>query len=398
MLIYNLLRTVIYIIIFVISIFSKKNRLFFYKRLIKNNFNLQNINKEKILIHMSSVGEFNLSESLIEELLKLNNKIILSIVTDTGYSAIKKKYGDNKSVDIIYFPLDDYFLLKKLYKNNNIIKTIIIETEIWGNLYNIASKNGKLYIINGRITEKKLNTYMKFKNFICKTLNRAEKILVQSEKDRKRYLKLGVNSEKIICYNNLKYSIMYEKITEIKKNEYFEKYIFENKKIIVCGSTRDGEEEIWLNLFKKLDCDKYQLILVPRHVDRVEKIENIIKNLNLEYSKFSEEKRTDIIVVDIMGILRELYQIADYVFVGGTLVNIGGHSILEPLYYGKKPIIGKYYQNIDDIVEKAIELNYIYIVNDENDILNILINNEKIICKDFFEKNNDLYNILNEIE
>ena len=156
---------------------------------------------------MSSVGEFNLSKELIEQLLKKNEKIIISAMTDTGKEAIKKTYENNENIKIIYFPLDDYFLLKKLYMTFQIKKTIIIETEIWPNLYSVSKKYSELYILNGRLTEKNLKTYLKIKFLIKKILNKAKKIMVQSEEDKARYLNLGVEKEKIYVFKNLKYSI-----------------------------------------------------------------------------------------------------------------------------------------------------------------------------------------------
>ena len=109
------------------------------------------------------------------------------------------------------------------------------------------------------------------------------------------------------------------------------------------------------------------------------------------------ENKKEIVIIDKMGILTDFYQLADFVFVGGTLVNIGGHSILEPLFYGKKPIIGKYFQNIEEIVRDAQELGFIEIVENENEIIEYLKKSENVDTKRFFEKNNEIDKILNEI-
>ena len=98
-----------------------------------------------------------------------------------------------------------------------------------------------------------------------------------------------------------------------------------------------------------------------------------------------------------MGILTDLYQMADFVFVGGTLVDIGGHSILEPLYYGKKPIIGKYFQNIEEIVKDAKELGFIEIVQNKDEIIEYLKKSENVDTGEFFEKNNEIDKIWKEI-
>ena len=406
--VYNILRCFLYGIIGIISIFNKKLRIFFSKRL-KQDFSkrkFSNNQNEAILIHMSSVGEFNLSRELIDRLILKGENVILSIMTDTGKAATEKVYGNNENVTIFYFPLDDYVCLANLFKTYKIKKTVIIETEIWPNLYSVASEKSELYIINGRLTEKKMKSYLKIKGFIKKLLNKAEKIMVQSDEDRKRYVSLGLTDEKVKVYKNLKYSIKYEKISEEAEEKYIRNNFQKDKKIIVCGSTRPGEEKIWLEVFKEISEEKeYQLVLVPRHLDRIDEVINEIQqifpegeNSKISYSLMSEDKKTDILVVDKMGVLRDFYQLADFVFVGGTLVDIGGHSILEPLYYGKKPIIGNYYQNIAEIVEDAKKMSFIKIVENKNEIVEYLKKSEIVDTSEFFRKNNEIDKILEELE
>ena len=417
MILYNLLRILLYFVIMILAMFNGKLLKFFKSRLFQKigNDNFLNKGEEVILIHFSSVGEFNLSQELIEKILKSEKnekkeKIILSVMTDTGFSAVNKKYSENDNIKVFYFPLDDFFVLRKIYKKYKIRKTIIIETEIWPNLYYFAAKNGKLFIVNGRLTERKLKSYLKFKWFIRNTVNHAEKIMVQSDFDKKRYEKLGISENKIKVYKNLKYSIKYNEISNEKKQNYFDTVLDKDKKIIVCGSTRPDEEKIWLEVLKKINQNnEYQLVLVPRHLERIGEIEKIIlehfskkdyllltaieKNkINLE-----AENKKEIVIIDKMGILTDFYQLADFVFVGGTLVNIGGHSILEPLFYGKKPIIGKYFQNIEEIVKDARELGFIEIVENGNEIIEYLKKSENVDTKRFFEKNNEIDKILNEI-
>ena len=417
MILYNLLRFLLYFIIIILSIFNKKLLKFFKSRLFQKmgNDKFLNNNEKAILIHFSSVGEFNLSKELIEKILQNrkageNQKVILSVMTDNGFSAVNKKYSENKNVKIFYFPLDDFFEIKKIYKKYKIEKTIVVETEIWPNLYYFAAKSGELFIVNGRLTEKKLKSYLKFGWLIRKTLNRATKIMVQSISDKERYEKLGLDKNKIKVYKNLKYSIKYSKISGEQKKYYYDTIVNKNKKVIVCGSTRPDEERIWLEVCKKRNIDNEdQLVLVPRHLERINEIENIIleKFSKDDYSLLSQieknitEAKTNnwekIVVVDKMGVLTDFYQLADFVFVGGTFVDIGGHSILEPLYYGKKPIIGKYFQNIEEIVKDAKELGFIEIVENEDEIVRYLKKSEKVNTKSFFEKNNQIDKILEEI-
>ncbi len=402
MILYNILRLLLYGIIAVTLIFRRKDRNFFRKRLSQKIENKEFERNDTFLIHMSSVGEFNLSRELIASLLRKGEKLIISIMTDTGFEEVRKIYGNNLNVKIIYFPLDDYFLLRKLYKEYRIRKTVIIETEIWPNLYYTAAKNGELLIVNGRLTEKRLKSYLKVKWLIRRLLNLAKKVMVQSEEDRERYERAGVNKEKIIVHKNLKYSIEYERLDDEKRKEYFRNSIFEDKKKIVCGSTRPGEEKIWLNVFKEINGgSEYQLIIVPRHLERIEEIRNDIEEVfgkSYENSSvLSDSRKTDIIIVNKMGVLRDFYQLADFVFVGGTLVDIGGHSILEPLYYGKLPIIGEYYQNIEEIVKDALEMEFVKIVRNRDEIIEYLKKSEMADTQEFFEKNNEIGKIMEEL-
>ena len=407
MILYNLLRVLLYFIIMILSIFNKKLLNFFKTRLFQKmeNNNFLNNNEKAILVHFSSVGEFNLSKELIEKILQArkgekNQKVILSVMTDTGFSAVSKIYSEDKNVKIFYFPLDDFFAMKKIYKKYKIEKTIVVETEIWPNLYYFAQKNGQLFIVNGRLTEKKLKSYLKFGWLIRKTLNCATKIMVQSIPDKERYERLGIDKNKIKVYKNLKYSIKYNKISNEQKKYYLDTIIDKNKKVIVCGSTRPNEEKIWLEVFKMINIDnEYQLVLVPRHLERLGEIENIIlekfskddysliTQIEKEKINFKTQDWKKIIVVDKMGVLTDFYQLADFVFVGGTLVDIGGHSILEPLYF----------QNIEEIVKDAKELGFVGIVKNKDEIIEYLKKSENIDTREFFEKNNEIDKILNEI-
>lgn len=417
MILYNLLRNLLYFVIMILAIFNGKLLKFFKSRLFQKieNDDFLNSGEEAIFIHFSSVGEFNLTKELISEILEgkktgKKEKVILSVMTNTGFEAVSKEYFENRNVKIFYFPLDDFLAIRKIYKKYKIKKTLIIETEIWPNLYYFAAKNGELFIVNGRLTEKKLKSYLKFGWIVKKTVNRAKKIMVQSVSDRERYEKLGIKRDKIKVYKNLKYSIKYNKISEDQKKEYYDTVIDRNKKIIVCGSTRPDEEKIWLDIFEKININnEYQLIIVPRHLKRVYEIEKMIleKFSRNDYSLFTKIEKNKknsemgkykkIVIVDKMGILTDFYQMADFAFVGGTLVDIGGHSILEPLYYGKKPIIGKYFQNIEEIVKDAKELGFIEIVENEDEIVKYLKKFENVDTREFFEKNNEINKILDEI-
>ena len=392
--IYNIVRIFLYPFIFIISVFNSKFRKFFFDRLKVKKTDMAKC----IWIHLSSVGELNLSEKLIEKILDKNKKIFITLMTDTEMEAFNKKYLNNPNITAAFFPLDDYFCIRKIIKSLDIEKLIVIETEIWPNLYNEVSKKADIIIVNGRISDKTFEKYMNLRVFISGILNKCKKILVQSELDFDRYEELGVKKDILKVYPNLKYSIDYPVIDEKKCEEIKRNILLEDRQVITAGSTRSGEEEILLEVFKEINSDKkYQLLLVPRHLKRIDEIKNLLDGV--EYSLYSENKKSEVVIVDKMGILRDLYQVSDIVFVGGTLVNVGGHSILEPLYYGKVPIIGSHYENIRDITEKARELDLVRLVNDKEELKQTILNisSENTDTKKFFQKYNKIDEIIEEI-
>lgn len=405
--IYNFLRLILYIPLSIIIIFSGKKRKFIIKRLFQNFNNLKK-GKDYIWIHCSSVGEINLSDSLIKKiLLERKENILISMFTDTGYKIANKKYENEDRIDICYFPIDDYFMIKKILSKINIKLLIIIETEIWPNLIKLSSKKAKVILVNGRISDRSYRKYLKLKS-ITKALltGKIDKFYMQTEIDAKRIKEIGATESKVFVVGNLKFDIEIEDYSMEEKLELRNKIKARNRKILVAGSTRTGEDEILLEVFKNLK--NYILVLVPRHLERIPKLEKLLLENNFSFEKLSEIKddqgKKDIIIVDEMGILRKFYSISDVAFVGGTLVNIGGHSLLEPLFFRKTPIFGKYLQNVKDISKEILKRNIGFKVENSKDILkaiklieNHTVENKKI--EDFFNENRNVaLKILQEID
>ena len=393
---YNFFRLVIYIPLVFVYIFNSKKREFLKRRFFQDFSFLKN-EKEYIWIHCSSVGEVNLSDSLIKKILeKKSENVLLSVFTDTGFETAEKKYSTNDRIKIIYFPLDDYFLIKTILKNIRLKTLIVIETEIWPNLINLCSKAGKVILANGRISDKSFKRDKKI-GFILKSLlgEKIDFFCVQTEIDKERFIELGAKKDRVEVTGNLKFDIELENFSEESKENLKNQIYYNGKKIFVCGSTRTGEDEILIESFKKLK--NYLLVLVPRHLDRIPKLEELIKSQGLTYKKYSELEKGDyqVLIVDKMGVLRKFYSIADITFVGGTLVNIGGHSLLEPLFYRKTPIFGKYLQNVKDISKEVLKREIGYLAENSDEIYENILKIEKndLDSKkigDFFRENQNV--------
>ena len=389
---YNLLRNVA--LALYKPFMNDKMKSFIDKRL-KQDFS--DLKKEDyIWIHCSSVGEVNLSEDLVNKFYSISRKnILISVFTDTGYENTVKKYSAKNKIKVIYFPIDDKDKIQEILKKINLQLLVLVETELWPNLINEVNKNkSRIVIVNGRISDRSYPRYKKMKFLLKSMLEKIDYFYMQSEIDKNRIIDLGASNEKVENIGNLKFSISLEKYSDEEKKEYKEFLNILDRRIFVAGSTRTGENEIILNVFEKLK--NTVLIIVPRHLENVDKIINLIDKSNLSFIKYSEiEKgntnKKDVIIVDKMGVLRKLYSISDIAFVGGTLVNIGGHNLLEPLFYRKKPIFGKYTQNVTDISKEILKRNIGFQVQNENEFLEAINslekNNNNDEINNFFEEN-----------
>lgn len=393
---YNIIRILIMPFLYMYMLINKEKKEFFLKRI---NQNLDVLKKEEyIWVHCSSVGEVNLSEALVKKILiEREERILLTVMTDTGMATAKDKYKNNNRVDILYFPLDEKKVIKDILERIKLKILILIETEIWPNLIIECHKKGKVIIVNGRISDRSFGRYEKLSFYLKKLFKDIDGFYMQSKLDSERIIKIGAEDDKVETSGNLKFDIDLEVFDEKTKEELKKSLGVCGRKIFIAGSTRTGENEIILEVFKKLT--DTLLILVPRHIERVPVIEELIKKEKLSYRKYSKIdsdnfEKTDIILVDKIGVLRKLYSVADIVFVGGTLVNIGGHSLLEPLFYGKTPIFGPYLQNVKEISKEILRKNIGYKVENIEEFvetINKIEENSDIYKKNidaFFEENN----------
>lgn len=391
---YKILRGILQPFILLLMIFGGRRGEFLKKRLKQDFSSLRD--EEYIWVHCSSVGEINLSETLIKKLLESRKeRILLTMFTDTGIGVARDKFGKNERVDIFYFPLDDRKNILDILSRIKLNLLILVETEIWPNLIEEVGKKSKVIIVNGRISDRSFKRYERFSKELKKIFLNIDRFYMQSEEDSRRIMELGAQKERVETLGNLKFDISFQEYSEEEKRELKELFSIEERKVFTAGSSRSGEYEILLDTFKEMK--NTVLILVPRHIERTPQIEEIVKKYGFTYKKYSEleerKEKTDIVIVDKIGVLRKIYSITDIAFVGGTLVNIGGHSLLEPLFYGKTPIFGPYLQNVKEISKEILELNLGYKVKNTAEFLqaieDIEKNQEKSYekIKELFEKN-----------
>ena len=235
--------------------------------------------KKVIMIHGVSVGEVLSLENLIKRLKSEfpNYSLVITTGTVTGQELAHKKYGEMADF-ITYFPLDIYDSVNKFLEAVNPSVILIAETELWPNFaYCAKEKNIPLFIINGRISDKSYPSYKKIKGFLKIIFDCFEGIFCQSELDRKRFIEIGANPDKTEIMKNLKFEIE-KKSCEIDLKQ-------ENYKTIIAGSTHSGEDEIILNVYKKLKekHSELKLIIAPRHLTRLDEVKNLINQTGFKY-------------------------------------------------------------------------------------------------------------------
>lgn len=367
---YELLRK---IVLFWLTIFGSQKQKEFLNNRIKQNFSDLG-NTVKYWVHASSVGEVNLLDHFLRECLeKLDGDVLFSVFTDTGRELALAKYEEESRVHICYFPLDEKKEIENILQKIDLKILFLVETELWPNLIRFVSKRARVVLINGRISERSFGRYQKFRFLFKPLLQSISYFYVQTEEDKKRFLMLGAGKNSCEVVGNLKFDIPVQHFSQEEKKVFKEELGLEERKIWVAGSIRTGEYEILFDTFAKLP-PEYVLVLAPRHLERIPEIERYLRERGFSYRCYTEDytisknKKIQVLLVDTMGVLRSLYAIADCTFVGGTLVNIGGHSLLEPLCYYKTPIFGMYTQNVKEIAKEVLERNLGYQVQSAEEL------------------------------
>lgn len=311
-------------------------------------FKKPDLGDKVIMYHGVSVGEVIALENLIKKTKEEfpDYKIVVTTGTKTGQQIAHKKFDE--VVDFItYFPFDIPFCVYSFLQKVKPSVVLIAETELWPIFsFFCKSKGIKLYCINGRMSDSTHHLYKSLRYFFTSVFAKYTKILTQSEIDRAKFISVGAPEDKTLVMKNLKF--------DVKKSEEKIDMGQDGFRVIVAGSTHKGEDEIILKIFKEKH-EKYpdtKLLLVPRHMNRMSQIIQIIKSLNLSYGLRSKEEKftdKDIIILDTMGELSKMYSICDFAFIGGSFNRTGGHNPLEATVFGKPTITGPSIHNFRDI-------------------------------------------------
>jgi 3-deoxy-D-manno-octulosonic-acid transferase len=345
---------------------------------------------ETIWVHAVSVGETIAAKSLLRELKKRfpKKKIVLSNVTETGRSiALNLPEADL----CVYFPFDYGFAARKILDTVNPSLVIIFETEIWPNFLRQACKREiPVILANGRISDRSFVRYKKFRWVFRRVLENISDFCMQTVEDAERIASIGARPESIHVTNNLKYDIPVVRLPEVKLRSLRDDYrIPQQVTVFTAGSTHQGEEEVVIKTYKKIAGENGNifLVLAPRHPERAAKVSELLKSEGIAYRLRSvlgndsfPFRPGDVLLLDTVGELAKLYAVSDMVFVGGSLVPVGGHNILEPASQKVPVIFGPHMNNFREIASKILELNGAVQVADGAELTNevrVLLDDEE---------------------
>jgi 3-deoxy-D-manno-octulosonic-acid transferase len=311
-----------------------------------------------IWVHAVSVGEVQASVPLVRILTKRfpNRHLLITTVTPTGAACVRLLFGD--SVLHCYTPFETPDAVVSFLDSIKPDVALILETEIWPNLYHeCGHREIPLVLVSARISLKSVNNYRKFLPLFRQTLSHGIVIAAQSEADAERFRMLGAAPERIWVTGNIKFDVQLPETLQ-SDGAKLRRDNFEGRYVWVAASTHEGEEELVLHAHKIIQKQfpDAMLVLIPRHPER---FRNVASSLHKGGYKFIS--RTDglpctsdieIYLVNTMGEVPLFYAAADVAFVGGTLVPVGGHNLLEPASLARPIVTGPHLFNTQDIADK----------------------------------------------
>jgi len=333
-------------------------------RFIRERLGASRYAKTDIWVHAVSVGEVIACVPFLKALKKKfpGKGIVLSTTTYTGQKVARDRFPE--AGRIMFMPCDTWPCITPAVKGLRPEIFITIETELWPALFSALKKNGsRIIILNGRISNKSFKGYRRFRFFMKKLLSYVDFFYMQGKTDAEKIQAIGAGKNKVGVMGNFKYDISFDTAGPLD-------WLADIRgRILLAASTHKGEEDIILNAYESVrrTYPDLKLILAPRHPERFNEVEEILKKRDLKFIRRSKINKLsaisnqqsaeavqhsepsngdfDIILLDTIGELSRVFSNVALAFVGGSLVPVGGHNILEPAYWAKPIIFGPYMDN-----------------------------------------------------
>ncbi|MFC1533821.1 3-deoxy-D-manno-octulosonic acid transferase [Thermodesulfobacteriota bacterium] len=321
--------------------------------------------RKKIWVHALSVGEVISALPLIRSIKQRypSRSIVFTVKTFQGMKVARNESGDEVDA-LIPMPMDFWWSVGRIARSIRPSILILVETDIWpGLISHLKKRNINVVLINGRISPRTFRSYKRFRLFARMVLRDLELCLMQSDLDRGRLLEIGLPAEKIKTVGNIKFDRDWLPMGQKERDDWFDILnLRPENRVWVAGSTHEGEDEIVLETFKRLGVyfPELYLIIAPRKLERAEDIHRLSRNKGLKTLRRSdlglgEDHHYQVLILDTIGELGRVYGLADVCFVGGSMVPVGGHNLLEPASFGCPVLFGIHTENFVLMSQLLIE-------------------------------------------
>ncbi|HEU5132656.1 MAG TPA: 3-deoxy-D-manno-octulosonic acid transferase [Pyrinomonadaceae bacterium] len=316
--------------------------------------------KPVIWLHCVSVGETQAARPLAKRLKQQfpQHDLVVSTITLTGQTLARDVFR-NQAASVFYFPFDWRWTVRRALTAVNPAAVLIMETELWPNfLRECKTRRIPVALVNGRISRQSFRRYRLIKSFFRRVLSSLSIAVMQSEADAARLEELGMPKERLFTAGNLKFDAELTGELTNKTEELRKRFDFDsNVPLILAASTHAPEEEIILESIHKLrQKQPVRLMFAPRHPERFNEVAGLLQKSGLSWTRRTNapnanDGEANVILLDTIGELPATYALADIVFVGGSIVDKGGHNVLEPAAAGATVVTGAHTHNFHAIVE-----------------------------------------------
>ncbi len=326
--------------------------------------------RDVIWVHAVSVGEVLAATQLIRELkTALPGWVIaVSTTTETGQRLAAERLTESP---VFYLPLDLAFAVRRYLRVLQPKMLLLMESELWPRLIDECAKSGvPVVVANARISDRSFPRYVRLRRLWRPFLEKISLFLAQSKETAERLVKIGAPAERVKVTGNLKYDV--RAANDSALTEMLRERLPVESRVVVCGSTLEGEEQILLKAWAAVLAAESNavMVLAPRHPDRFATVAGMVAGSGFRLIRASEFRRQteavtagDVFLLDTIGDLARIYSLGAVAFVGGSLVPKGGHNPLEPAQFAVPVVMGPSFENFRDVVESMRAKDAIRIVS-----------------------------------
>jgi len=331
-------------------------------------------------VHGVSVGEVASASTLIEAFSQRfpGWDVVVSTTTDTGQQTARRLYAARR---VFYYPLDLSFAVRRTFRRVRPTLICLMELEIWPNFLRVCEREGvPVVLANGVLSRRSYSLHKRFWRLLRGTYGRIRTFAVQTQVYADRLRDLGVPGAKVLVTGNMKYDTIDTAPGDPPTSLAEELGLRKSDRVLVAGSTHPGEEADLLEVYGTLrdGIPRLRLMLVPRHPERFGEVTALVAERGFAVHRRSGKAapaggaEPPVILIDTLGELVTMYQFADLVFVGGTLVPVGGHNVMEPAGLGKMPVVGPYTEKSAEAVELLLAEGAAAQVADAEELVQVL--------------------------